>query len=410
MKRYFNAFSFLLIFSVVLFSCDNFQDVPVENNDVYLVSSTSVGVHSMLEINTLIGIASTQYPDLANISDKFTVPVEVYKITYYTTFEGNKREASGLVCVPNTSGTYPMMSFQNGTNTLNSAAPSVDPNGDLFRLLSLMASSGFVLSIPDYLGFGAADDMFHPYLDKESTVQTVVDMMRATKELIAKIDGVDLNNDLYITGYSQGGWATMELQKAIETNYSGEFNLKASACGAGPYNLIDINKYVLAETTYPMPYFLGYIMNSYSNLGMTTPIDSVFNEPYASRIPGLYDGSHDGSEINAQLTSNVADLFQPNYIENWENPGIFESLYSMLESNSISGYNTQVPTMLLHGTADTFVPSFVSQSLYNEFINAGVSTSLVQYIELDGLDHTGAIIPAELTAVTWFLQLRDGAI
>jgi len=410
MKSFFNVFSILFILSVVLFSCDNFEDVPAENNNVYLTSSTSVGVHSIVEINTLIGIASTQFPDLATISNKFTAPVEVYKITYYTTFEGNKREASGLVCVPNVSGTYPLMSFQNGTNTLNSAAPSVAPNSDLFRLLSLMASSGFVLSIPDYLGFGAADDMFHPYLDKESTVQTVVDMMRATKELIAEIDGIELNNDLYITGYSQGGWSTMQLQKAIETNYSGDFNLKASACGAGPYNLVAINDYVLAQNTYPMPYFLGYIMNSYSHLGMTTPVDSVFKEPYASRIPGLYDGSKDGTEINAQLTTNVADLLVENYVENWNKPGIYESLYSMMESNSISGYNTHVPTLLLHGTADTFVPPFTSQNLYNEFIAAGVSTSLVHYMELNGLDHTGAVVPAELQAIIWFLQIRDGAV
>lgn len=410
MKSFFNVFSTLFILSVVLFSCDNFEDVPAENNNVYLTSSTSVGVHSIVEINTLIGIASTQFPDLATISNKFTAPVEVYKITYYTTFEGNKREASGLVCVPNVSGTYPLMSFQNGTNTLNSAAPSVAPNSDLFRLLSLMASSGFVLSIPDYLGFGAADDMFHPYLDKESTVQTVVDMMRATKELIAEIDGIELNNDLYITGYSQGGWSTMQLQKAIETNYSGDFNLKASACGAGPYNLVAINDYVLAQNTYPMPYFLGYIMNSYSHLGMTTPVDSVFKEPYASRIPGLYDGSKDGTEINAQLTTNVADLLVENYVENWNKPGIYESLYSMMESNSISGYNTHVPTLLLHGTADTFVPPFTSQNLYNEFIAAGVSTSLVHYMELNGLDHTGAVVPAELQAIIWFLQIRDGAV
>lgn len=410
MKRFFNFSFLLLIFSVAFFSCDNFEDVPTENNDVYLVSSESAGVHSLIEIKALVGIASSAYPELASISDKFTAPVEVYKITYNTTFDGNKREASGLVCVPNFSGTYPMMSFQNGTNTLHAAAPSADPNGELFRLLSLMSSTGFIISIPDYLGFGAANDMFHPYLDKESTVQTVIDMMRATKELVAKIDGVDLNSDLYITGYSQGGWSTMQLQKAIETTYSGEFNLKASACGAGPYNLIAINDYVLAENTYPMPYFLGYIMNSFSNLGMTTPIDSVFNQPYADRIPGLYDGSMDGTQINAQLTNVTADLFTPNYIENWNKGGIYESLYSMMESNSISGYNTHVPTLLLHGTEDIFVPPFTSQSLYNEFISAGVSTELVHFMELEGLDHPGAIVPAELQAIIWFLQLRDGAI
>lgn len=410
MKSYLQTTIYLIFFSVALFSCDNFEDVPAENNDVYLVSETSVTIHSLPYINTIIAAASVQYPELADISSKFTAPVEVYRITYNTTFEGEDVVASGLVCVPNINGTYPIMSFQNGTNSLASAAPSVSPTSSLFTLLSMMASTGFVVTIPDYLGFGASSNMFHPYLDKESTVQAVVDMQRAAKELIAKLDGININDDLYITGYSQGGWSTLQLQKAIETNYSSEFNLKASSGGSGPYNLVALTDYVLTQTSYPMPFFLAYIMNSYANLGMTTPIDSVFNEPYASRVPGLFDGTMDGSQINAQLTYVVADLFTANFIENWNKPGIYESLYSMLQSNSMAGYNTQVPTLLLHGSADTFVPPFTSQNLYTEFMSAGVSAGLVNYVELDGLDHTGAIIPAELQAIIWFIQLKDGSI
>jgi hypothetical protein len=46
--------------------------------------------------------------------------------------------------------------------------------------------------MPDYLGFGSSDNMFHPYLHKESTVQTVLDMLRAVDELasIKNISGI----------------------------------------------------------------------------------------------------------------------------------------------------------------------------------------------------------------------------
>ena len=411
MKSFLQPIFFLFLFSVVLFSCDNFDDVPANgSNDIYLVSHEKVSTHSLVEINILVAFASIQFPDLAAIGDKFVSPVDVYKISYYTTFEGEKRKASGLVCVPSNAGTYPLMSFQNGTNTLHSAAPSVAPDSDLFQLLGMMASSGFVIAIPDYLGFGVADDMFHPYLDKESTVQTVLDMLRATKEMVEKLESTELNEDLYITGYSQGGWSTMQVQKAIESNYSGEFNLVASACGAGPYDLVGISNYVFGQTTYPMPYFLGYLINSYSNLGMTTPIDSMFKEPYASRIPGLFDGSKDGAEINTELTKVVGDLFTTSFLDNWESGPVYSSFYSMLQDNSISGYKTKVPTLLIHGSADTFVPSFTSQNLYNEFITQGVNSSLLYYIELPGLDHQDAVVPAELQAIKWFLQIKEGEI
>ncbi len=409
MKNLLRTLFFLLILSIVFNSCDNFDDVPAENDNIYLVEKDNVGNQALSQIQLIMAILSNKYPEMAEISDKFTAPVKIYTITYNTTFNGEERLASGLVCVPNLSGTYPLMSFQNGTNTLHSAAPSVGYSSDLFQMLSMMASTGFIICIPDYLGFGEADDMFHPYLDEESTVQSVLDMMRATKELIDGDDLVDMSDDLYITGYSQGGWSTMQVQNEIEANYASEFNLVASACGGGPYNLVAITDYILSETTYPMPYFLAYIMNSYSNLGISTPIDSIFNEPYASRVPDLFDGTKDGAAINAQLTTVVADLFTPGFLENWNKGGIYEDLYDMLEANSISGYQTQIPTMLLHGTDDSFVPSFSSSNLYQEFVVAGVG-DLVEHVDLVGMDHTDAIIPAELMAIMWFIELKDASM
>lgn len=409
MNTYLRRFYYFLAFVIAFASCDEFEDVPPQSDDEYLVQHTKIesSSRSALEIQTLITLASLQYPDLAEIKDKFTSGVDVYKITYNTTFEGEDRLASGLLCLPTQSGSYPIMSFQNGTNTLHDAAPSADPGNNLFQLLETMASTGFVVAIPDYLGFGEADDMFHPYLHKESTVQSVLDMLRAAKEMLDKQDNLEFNNDLYITGYSQGGWATMALQQAIETNYSNEFTLKASACGGGPHNLIAFTDYLLAEETYPMPYFLAYLFNSYMNLGMTTPIDSIFQQPYADRIPDLFDGNNSGADINNQLTTNVSDLFQPGFIGNWNKGGIYESLYSMLEANTNSGYSTTVPTMLIHGEADTYVPAFLSQNLYDEFIAAGVSTEQLGLSLLPGLDHTDAIIPAELSSILWFIDLKE---
>ncbi len=334
--------------------------------------------------------------------------VSVYTITYSTTFKGEPVTASGLVAIPTTNGIqFPVISFQNGTNTLHSMAPSVNPNDELYLMLEFVASTGFIISVPDYLGFGASEDMFHPYLDKESTVQTVVDMLRAVKELVNNYLYTDMSNDLYITGYSQGGWATMQLQKAIESQYSSEFNLKASACAAGPYDLNYINNYVLDQTTYPMPYFLGYVFNSYINLGyITNPASDLFNSPYDIRITSLYDGTHSGDEINAQLTTTVADLFTEDYRNNATTDARYASVISSMSDNSISAWNTTTPTLLLHGTADDFVPFQVSQNIYQDFLSKGVNPDKVTFIPLPDENHTSGVIPAEITAIKWFLDLK----
>jgi len=411
MKDLLKPFLLFCLLTVTFYACDDFDDVKVDGDEnEYLIDENLVSIYNKDIISLTINVLAPQYPDLNTIKDKFTSGVEVYKITYNTTFEGENVVASGLVCVPTAEGSYPLMSFQNGTNTLYSAAPSEDPGADLFKLLEMMSSSGFVIAIPDYLGFGASDDMFHPYLHAESTVQSVTDMLRAVKELIEGNTSVTLNNDLYITGYSQGGWSTMQLQKAIETQYSSEFNLKASACGAGPYDISTVTELVTSQTEYPMPYFLAYLFNSYAELNMATPIDSVFQEEYAAKISGLFDGNHSGAQINDSLTTVVADLFQPTFIANWKTSETFASLRTMMEENSIEGYSTNVPTLLLHGTADTYVPPVLSSDLYQQFIGKGVSTDLVTLAPLTGLNHTSAIMPAELAAIVWFIQLRDGDI
>jgi len=415
-----------ILFAVVLFSCDDFDDTPPITNptdSTYFETYESITSYSLTDMNTLLTLASSLYPELKEliepIEEELASDVQLIRINYNTTFDGNNVVASGLVSIPKTSGTYPIMSFQNGTNTLHSDAPSVsdytllsEDNMSL-KLLAMMASTGFVVAIPDYLGFGESDDMFHPYLHKTSTVQSVLDMLRAVKEMlneqkaISNLQEVTVNDDLYITGYSQGGWATSAIQEAINTIYSDEFTLKASASGGGPHNLVAFADSVFSEETYDQPYFLAYLFNSYEKLGMTTPIDSIFQEPYAAKISSLFDGTKSGGEINEALTTNISELLTANFIANWNKGGVYESLYTMLEANSNHGYATTTPTQLMHGTADTYVLPSLSENLYQEFVDSNVSDDLISLNLLDGLDHTGAVIPAELTAIKWFIELKD---
>lgn len=407
MNNYIRSFIFFLVFIFVFSACEEFEDVPPQTDNEFLVSQNKIVSYSLIEINIIVNAVSTQYPDLAAIKDEFTSGVDVFKITYNTNFYGQERRASGLVCLPTESGTYPVMSYQNGTNTLHSAAPSEAPESDLFKLLEMMSSTGFIVVIPDYFGFGEADDMFHPYLDKESTVRSILDMIKAVEEMLDADESIELEKDLYINGYSQGGWATMALQQAIDMGSLSGYNLKASACNAGAHYLVGFTDWLLAEESYPMPYFLAYLYNSYLNLGMDTPIDSIFQEPYAAKVTGLFDGTKTGEEINAELTTVVADLFMPGFIENWNKGGIYQSLYDMLEANSNAGYATSTPMLLAHGNADTYVPSFMSESLYIDFINSGVNENNIRLSLLEGLDHTEAIIPAGFEAMRWFIEIKN---
>ena len=60
-----------------------------------------------------------------------------------------------------------------------------------------------------------------------------------------------------------------------------------------------------------MPVFLAYISNAYSEYDLyANPLTDLYNDPYAGRIPGLYDGMHSSEQINAQLNVNITGAFQ----------------------------------------------------------------------------------------------------
>jgi len=398
---------FLLIPLVITQSCTKEEPDPYEDN-TYLLSSKLEMMRTKDNIVTLLNWGSMLYPQLEEMVDEIQSGVNVYTITYNTSFLGQDVIASGLVIIPSAPGDYPVLSFQNGTNTLHSLAPTEDPDSQFSQLLQGVASTGYVVIMADYLGFGASDNMAHPYLHKESTVQTVVDMLYAVAEFdedVAK--DITISNDCFLMGYSQGGWATLALLDAMEHDYSSDFTVKAVTCGAGPYDLGYFNGQVLGFSEYPMPVFLGYIANAYSEYDLySNALSDLFKDTYATLIPGLYDGMHSTEQINNQLTTVISGLFQADYIAGYESDARYEGVRNALEANSIEGWNTSIPLLFLHGTADTYVMPELSEMMHTAMINAGSNPLSCLYVPMDGLDHTDGIVPAGYLGFEFFKTYR----
>ena len=105
-----------------------------------------------------------------------------------------------------------------------------------------------------------------------------------------------------------------------------------SACGAGPYNIYLLMQGMINVTTYPMPVYLGYIVNAYTSYNQfTNPVTDIFNEPYASRISSLYNGLLTSSEINNQLTTSIPDLINPDFLAGFASATEYSSVRDALE-------------------------------------------------------------------------------
>lgn len=390
----------------MLNSCRKESD-PFDDNE-YLLTSERKLTLTKDNVVTLVNLAATQFPEVSEIVPDIHSGVIVYAITYRTSFMGLEKTASGLVAIPSVPGTYPVLSYQNGTNTVHANAPSENPNYLVYQLLECVASSGYVVVLADYLGFGASEDMTHPYLHKESTVQTLIDMLYAVQEFdhdVAK--DITLTGDYFLMGYSQGGWATLALLEEIDKTYLSDFNVRAASCGAGPYDLAYFNSRILALTEYPMPSYLAYIAHAYSEYDLySNTLTDLFNAPYASLIPGLYDGMHDTEQINDQLTVSIQGLFTADYIAGYATSPAYEGVRNALAINSIDGWDCSVPLLFMHGTDDNQVMPELSTRMHDAMINAGTNLLTCLYTPIEGLNHSEGIIPAGLGALEFFESFR----
>lgn len=400
-------FGAIVLLSVALVTSCKKDNKPPDYT--YYISKELKVSYTKATVTSLIGFVSASIPGASTLQPLVVTDINVYKMVYKTTVNGQKINASGLICVPVTPGDYPVLSFQNGTNTVNANAPSVAPSSLSYQMIEIMASMGYIVVIADYPGFGESTQIPHPYLVKEPTVQSLVDMLYATKELAAsEIPGITMKDEYYLLGYSQGGWATLALHKALELDYSNDFNLKGSVCGAGPYDISLLMQNMLSAPSYSMPVYLGYILNAYSFYNQfTNPVSDIFKEPYASRVSTLYTGLLTSDQINSQLTTSIPGLITSDFLTGYATSAKYSSIRDALNNNSISAWHSNIPLLLIHGGSDTQVNPISTENMYFAMIQAGTSPDLIKKTIIPNVDHGDGLAPAMIQAIQFLINLRS---
>ena len=406
-KRSLLKLSFLAALLLVISSSCKKEDSAKTYS--YFVSKKLVVEFKKDYITSMLDLASIQIPEVAGIKSRIISDISVYKVVYKTTINGNEINASGLMCVPATSGDYPVLSFQNGTNTVNSDAPSLSPSSYTHQLIEVIASMGYVVLFADYPGFGESSQIPHPYLVKEPTVRSLVDFLYTAKEIgSSEFPGISFKNEYYLLGYSQGGWATFALDKALETKYGSDFSVKGTSCGAGPYNILQLLESMLNNQTYPVPAYLAYIVNAYTAYNQfTNPASDIFNAPYASKISSLFTGQLTLDQIDSQLTTSIPDLLNPDFISGFATASKYSSVRDALNNNSITAWQSSIPVLFTHGEKDTEVDPVSTENIFNEMIAAGTSPDICKKIIVANVDHSAGAIPCMISGLLFLDNLKN---
>ena len=388
----------ILISALFYVGCSDDEPIEIIQNEI-LVEYTKVFERTQSEIEILISL--TGFEDMAAY---MLYDITVYSITYKTKYLGEDIIASGLVAFPRTEATLPILSFQHGTITRYSDAPTIDLN--LYGLLSSMASAGYIFCVPDFVGFGSSTDILHPYYHYESTARCVLDILRAGGEL-SRILKFNFNGEVFLAGYSEGGYATMAAHKMMEEENPPGLALIASAPASGGYDLKGMQNYFFNAFTYHEPYYLAYVALSYKQVyGFETILSDIFQESYATEIPRLFDGLLSGEQINRMLTDTMSHLLQPDILVNIDTDSKYNYLNNAFEENSLLRWVPENRLIMYHGTADITVPYQNSIDTYVSMLELGASDNTVSLVPLTDADHNSGIYPYIVQVITSFDNLK----
>ncbi len=363
---------FIFIFSLSLISCgggdsEPAQDTPELPTDLNRGGFQSIGskvVNSIADIQAAINSVGGQ-----NITAEYAV--NTYKLEYMTVDSSNALvKVSGLIAIPEKATLSPIISYQHATTFTNESAPSFQLTPSEKSIEIALASLGYIVFSADYIGFGSSFGRDHPYLQRLPSAYVVNDMLKAAKSWIDFSD-IKTNGQLFMTGYSQGGYVTMAALQEYHNNPQQGMGVVTAVMGAGPYNLsLALNE--LVE----------------ENLGISIPridipgdlADAVIKIIELAFIPDDADVGYETDFLDHFLTDDRQD--------------------------DVYDWKPLVPITLFHGEDDETVPIISSESTLNTMLGLGADVELIICTE-EPSSHKNCVLPYINLVVDSFESLRS---
>lgn len=335
------------------------------------------------DIKDAVQAAGSRTPTLVPLYE-----VSNYRLSYLTT-DGQGREivASGLVSVPAkmAGAKSPVLSYQHGTIYKDAEAPSnavtaAEPT-------VVVASLGYIVVAADYIGYGASKGLPHPYLVSAPSASAVVDLLTAARTWRRRNNVAD-NGQLFLTGYSEGGYVTVAAHRALQAASSAHLaNLVAVAPGAGPYHvgvtLDELLRRVRDEN----------------------PVLGALISPGLLRFLGASLRRQVRDELLKRLIPDDADVvFDPTVIDNY----LADDDAAIERQSNVHDWAPAVPTRLFHGRDDQTVPYASATRTLQTMLARGASDTRLTDCAAIPSSHLGCVAPfLEFMLGEFTVRVRD---
>jgi len=268
--------------------------------------------------------------------------VTSYRLEYLTTdADGKAVRASGLVSVPQKApgAKSPVLSYQHGTLFRDAEAPS--NNAVASEVAVVLASLGYIVLAPDYVGFGASKGTPHPYLLAAPSAAATVDFLTAARTWRGQANVAD-NGQLFLTGYSEGGYVTMAAHRALQTSGSSHLQqLRMVVPGAGPYNV---------QAT--MDSLVDLVRDEQPVIG------ALINPGFLRYLGGSVQREVRRLLLRALMPGDADVVYDARFIDRF----LDDDVRYIAEFSSVHDWKPNLPVRLYHGQDDRTVPYASSAS------------------------------------------------
>ena len=321
-----------------------------------------------------------------------------YRVVYHSTDAGDRAiDVTGVVIIP--AGDPPaagrdIVAWAHGTSGIaDDCAPST--NSWLFSSIAGLASllrQGYIVAATDYQGLGGPGP--HPYLVGPSAAHSVLDAVRAARE----VPLASASTRFAVWGESQGGHATLWAAQ-LAASYAPELQLMAAAAAAPPVDLAanltgNANATVRALLT-------AYAGASWSEV-YDIPLSTITGPTGQDLIRRLakncvtLDGFKMRTKIGlVRLTRQLRGV-NLNASPPWA---------EQMRANSVLPRNFGVPLLVAQGSVDLIVSPTVTRTFVTAVCQAGQP---VRFLQLAGGDHVTIAKRTAATTIDWIADRFAG--
>ncbi len=281
-------------------------------------------LHASYTPAELIALAATD--DLTqSIFDEVLSPdcrISVYHFEYQTVDPaGDLTPASAALMVPSDTGApcqgeRPIVLYAHGTNPdKNYDLSDLESSNNTEALLvaAMLASEGYIVVAPNYVGYDTSTLGYHPYLNGDQQSKDMIDALAAARNSLPVADAPDTTDGgkLMVTGYSQGGYVAMATHRALQ---DAGVTVTASAPLSGPYALTAFSDAIFqGRVTGGSPLNFALLMTSYQRAygDLYADPEDAFEPEYAAEIEALLPSTTSMSDLVTAGKIPDTALFSP---------------------------------------------------------------------------------------------------